>query len=304
MSIEWYKRFHGTAFDPKFKAAAIEARSTRVTAVAVWDATLELASEHEDRGSVSNINLSVIAAGLDLVEDEVRRIWDAFIRLGMIVGERVAKWAKRQGAAAKKLAEAVKPGTIRQRRYRARRAVAESEPELPGLNSVTAVTPGVTEGITVTPDSETEQINKNKRGTPLYPPLAGGDDPMGPHLLIDNTGGKDGRGQRRRRGSELPPDWQPDNDDWCFASSRGHDHEWIDRQAELFRAHHRAKGAVAVDWHECWKSWVLRAADFGRSTGVGGFGGYRSDDNDIVAIGRRILARREAALAGRPVSQL
>jgi hypothetical protein len=44
--MKWYKRFHGTAFDPKFSAAA------------------ELSSASEDRGYVRTIDLRVVAAGL------------------------------------------------------------------------------------------------------------------------------------------------------------------------------------------------------------------------------------------------
>jgi hypothetical protein len=91
---EWYKRFSGTAFDPKFKAAAILAGSERCRALAVWDDALELTSENEDRGSVRNIDLLVLAAGLDLVIDEVKRICDAFVTLGMISLGRIANWAK------------------------------------------------------------------------------------------------------------------------------------------------------------------------------------------------------------------
>jgi hypothetical protein len=167
----WYKRFHGTAYDPKFTAAGLEAQSTHCNALGVWDALLETTSDREeDRGSLANVDLRVVAAGLRLALDEVRRIWNAFVSLGMIAGERVAKWANRQGAAAANLAaKAVKPGTIRQRRLRARRAAAELEPELPGLSvteGVTPVTPGVTEGVTSAADRETERD--------LIPPQRGG----------------------------------------------------------------------------------------------------------------------------------
>ena len=32
----WYKRFHGTAYDPKFTAAGLEAQSTHCNALGVW----------------------------------------------------------------------------------------------------------------------------------------------------------------------------------------------------------------------------------------------------------------------------
>ena len=169
--ITWYKRFHGTAYDPKFTAAGLEAQSTHCNALGVWDALLETTSDREeDRGSLANVDLRVVAAGLRLGLEEVKRIWSAFVSLGMIVGERVAQWAKRQGAAAIKLAQAVSPAAVRQRRYRARRAAAGLEPELPGLESVTeavtGVTPGVTQRVTSAAEEETDRDKIPPRGGP------------------------------------------------------------------------------------------------------------------------------------------
>jgi hypothetical protein len=119
----WYKRFHGTAYDPKFTAAGVEAGSSHCNALGVWDALLETTSEQEeDRGSLANIDLRIVAAGLHLALDEVRRIWSAFVDLGMIEGQRVAKWAKRQGARVAAAAEAVSAAALRTRRWRQKKA--------------------------------------------------------------------------------------------------------------------------------------------------------------------------------------
>src|SRR5262249_3029670 len=123
--ITWYKRFHGTWKDPKFKAAAVIAGTTRCEALSVWDAILDESSESEHRGTIQNVDRRVIAAGLDLAVDVVNRIWDAFVSLGMIAGEQIAAWAKRQGAAVLKLVPRPTPeakprssDAIRQARYR------------------------------------------------------------------------------------------------------------------------------------------------------------------------------------------
>jgi hypothetical protein len=264
---DWYKRFSGTAFDPKFKAAAILARSERCRALAVWDAALELTSENEDRGSVRNIDLLVLAAGLDLVIDEVKRIWDAFVTLGMISLGRIANWAKRQGAGVAKVAKPPTAHALRQRRYVRRRAeddrrsaFAFTEPAKPagvtaGVTQGTPVAEGVTEGVTVTPELESDDI-ENKGGTPLYPPLAGGEDAMRPRLLIDNSGGKDGRGPR---GSRLPIDWQPDPEDWVFATHLGLD---PDDTAAEFRDYWCPKSrARSLDWSAEWRTHCRRKCE-------------------------------------------
>jgi len=170
--ITWYKRFHGTAYDPKFTVVAIEAQSDHCHALGVWDALLETTSDREeDRGSLAKIDLRVVAAGLHLAVDEVKRIWSAFISLGMIAGERVAKWAKRQGAAAAKLAKPVSAAAQRMRRYRRRKAEdhrqgAFSFTEAGVTEGVTRVTPGVTQGVTSAVEEETDRDKIPPRGVP------------------------------------------------------------------------------------------------------------------------------------------
>jgi DnaT DNA-binding domain len=301
----WYKRFHGTAYDPKFTAAATEAGSTHCNALGVWDALLETSSEGEDRGSLAGIDLRVIAAGLHLVVDEVERIWAAFVSLGMIVGQRINKWAKRQGVA---VAKAVSAGAHRMRRYRQRKAadnrqgefafVREGEGSAPPHAARDSVTSGVTAGVTSAAEAESETDYSASRDAESsdMPPAKGAQ-------IIDFREG--GHGRRSRRGrSELAADWQPSADDWRFAAARGHDADWIDRQAALFRAHYRAKGAVAADWNECWNAWVLRSEDFGASGGGGGPGGNRRGRASWLAAAHTVIAKRAAAAASRPLSEL
>jgi hypothetical protein len=170
--ISWFKHYHGAATDPKFLAAADIACSDPALAFAAFGCALEYASKNPDRGSLAGFNPQIVASFYRRSLDEVRRLLAAFAELGMIVGERVAKWAKRQGAAAVKLATAVSSGATRQRRYRARRAAAEREPELPGLaaasvtEGATPVTPGVTERVTSAADRDREQELIPPRGGP------------------------------------------------------------------------------------------------------------------------------------------
>ena len=185
--ITWYKRFHGTAYDPKFTAAAIEAESDHCHALGVWDALLETTSDREeDRGSLAKIDLRVVAAGLHLAIDEVRRIWDAFISLGMIAGERVAKWAKRQGAAVAKLAQAtVSAGAVRTRRWRQKKAVDPRQTEMlfaisGNASSVTSqASPSVTATVTLAADSEGESKREDSSFIKKEVGASGRDAPLG-----------------------------------------------------------------------------------------------------------------------------
>jgi len=102
MKYEWHKQFHGTVSDPKFTAAAEIAGSEHSRAFAVWIGAADFASANQDRGSVHSIDLRILAAGVRLGLDEVKRIWAAFIEL--------------------KLAKAVSAAALRTRRYRQRKA--------------------------------------------------------------------------------------------------------------------------------------------------------------------------------------
>lgn len=206
--MDWYKRYRGTAFDPKFKAVALSAGSTRCNALAVWDATLEFASEHDDRGSVVGLNSLVVASGLDLAVDEVNRILAGFVALGMIAADRIAKWAKRQGVAvaAATAAPILSAAARRTRRYRQRKAEGAREPELPFSQSVTEGVTGVTEGVT-RPVTATTDLDSDKKVTPPGPPQrgvppgsaltrGGSTNARQVEILMPIQGGRDGKRRR------------------------------------------------------------------------------------------------------------
>jgi hypothetical protein len=137
MTMDWYRRYNGTWKDPKFKLAAVMAGAARCETLSVWDAILEESSESEARGALIKVDRRLIAVGLDLAFDLVDRIWDAFVALGMIGGEKISKWVKRQGAAVEKLAQkaaaSLSPAALRQRKRREKIAATTREPEIPGL---------------------------------------------------------------------------------------------------------------------------------------------------------------------------
>src|SRR5262249_40094474 len=124
MKYEWHKQFHGTVFDPKFTAAAEIAGSEHSRAFAVWVAAADFASVNQDRGSVHSIDLRILAAGVRLAWDEIKRIWTAFIELNMIALDRLVGWAEQQGVV--KLAKSGSGSTLRTRRYRQRKAEKEA----------------------------------------------------------------------------------------------------------------------------------------------------------------------------------
>jgi hypothetical protein len=174
MKYEWHKHFHGTVFDPKFTAAAEIAGSEHSRVFAVWIAASDFASVDQDRGSVRSIDLRIVAAGVRLGFDEVKRIWAAFIELNMIALDRLVGWAEQQGVA--KLVKAVSAGAERTRRYRQRKAEearqGQSQPPDPGSEThdpgnasqaSPSVTSGVTESVTVTVEEEGEALREREQ---------------------------------------------------------------------------------------------------------------------------------------------
>jgi hypothetical protein len=54
------------------------------------------ANQAEDRGSIKGLHPAVVAEVCGATVDEIRRLWQAFRELGMLLGERIANWVKRQ----------------------------------------------------------------------------------------------------------------------------------------------------------------------------------------------------------------
>ena len=202
--ITWYKRFHGTWKDPKFKAAANIAGSTRCEALSVWDAILDESSESDHRGTILNVDRRVIAAGLDLAADLVNRIWDAFVELRMIAGEQIAAWAKRQGAAVQKLAKVVSAGAERVRRHRRNKADAARQGALQldeppaALHGQESVTSTVTSTTDLDSDKERIPPGPPQRGAPPGSALTRGGsiNARQVEILMPIQGGRDGKRRR------------------------------------------------------------------------------------------------------------
>jgi hypothetical protein len=302
--ITWCKLHHDFADDAKFLRVS-EITGAKVELVqACFARALCRASSDANRGSTAGIDLDEFAWWFKQPLGLIRSIFDCFEHVSRMIKEgRLANWAKRQGAAAEKLAKTVSAGAERQRRYRRRKAenVRQGEFAFAGNSAsheateehVAGVTSGVTQGVTSPADTETDYSASKRDAESREPP------PAEVVQIIDYQERGHGRrsGKRRSRSTELAPDWRPGDDDWRFAAARGYDADWIDRQAELFRAHYRAKGAVVADWHECWKAWVLRSVDFGASNCGGRSGGSGGGRVSWVAAARQVLAKGTAAAA-------
>lgn len=111
----------------------------------------------------------------------------------------------------------------------------------------------------------------------------------------------------RTRGSRLPSDWKPSEEDWSFALSEGLSVPEVEREAEKFCDYWQARAgpnAVKVDWSKTWRNWIRKSVEDGRgkrnhpngSAHVGPARGFEA----VVAAASRVLTGEQF---GAPVSE-
>jgi hypothetical protein len=68
-----------------------------------------------------------------------------------------------------------------------------------------------------------------------------------------------------RRGSRLPDDWQPSDDETAYAKDHGLIDGDLRNEIEKFRNHWHAKSgkdASKVDWNKTWNNWILKWVEY------------------------------------------
>ena len=91
----WYRAYEGIVTDAKLGEAAMVAECSRSVAIAAWHAILESCASTNDRGRFSTTarRISVILCEPPKV---IEALFSEFASLGMIDGDVVSAWAKRQ----------------------------------------------------------------------------------------------------------------------------------------------------------------------------------------------------------------
>jgi uncharacterized protein YdaU (DUF1376 family) len=141
----------------------------------------------------------------------------------------------------------------------------------------------------------------NARSTDVQPPIT--HDPL-PNThertepdksVLGGAGGK--RAERADRGTRLPDDWSPSDEDRSFAGALG---VAVEREAASFRDYwHSKPGADGrkVNWSATWRNWVRRSSERKQGNGTGS----RTERNGFIVHAER-LAREDAdRAAGRSV---
>ena len=94
--IDWFRWHHGSVTDPKFQLVARKASARFGDVMTVWAFVLEAASADADRGHVGAIDAEAIDLMLGAEDGTTDRILSAMQERGLIDGERISSWDKRQ----------------------------------------------------------------------------------------------------------------------------------------------------------------------------------------------------------------
>lgn len=151
--MQWFRWYHGTATDMKFGRIARQTGQTRERVLFVWAMLLESASDNDTRGTF-DVEPDDIADILNCETDAIALIMDAMRDAGLVDGNTLVSWEKRQPAR--------DDSAARQRKHRARNADVTRTPRDSDA-PVTRVTVLDTET-----DTETETEKKGRaRGARL-----------------------------------------------------------------------------------------------------------------------------------------
>jgi hypothetical protein len=104
--MNWWRAYHGISTDPKYQVVMRHIASHGVTSrhgeirlsdvVAIWVWLIDFSSQNTPRGSIEGIQIDHIAVATGLPDDAVDSILQAFTERGMINGNLLTAFDKRQ----------------------------------------------------------------------------------------------------------------------------------------------------------------------------------------------------------------
>jgi 5-methylcytosine-specific restriction endonuclease McrA len=93
--MNWFRWYHGTTKDPKWRVIAEKAHTTIPNVIAIWAALLENASESPIRGQLSGWNSEDVAACFNVTLETVEAVCNA-MQHKTLTGEAIKAWDTRQ----------------------------------------------------------------------------------------------------------------------------------------------------------------------------------------------------------------
>lgn len=95
-SMQWFRWHHGSVSDPKFKLVARKVGCSTAEVIAVWACILEEASAAEERGLHGGLDFEAIDLDMGLPDGRSNDIYLRMQDRGLVDGEAVCGWDKRQ----------------------------------------------------------------------------------------------------------------------------------------------------------------------------------------------------------------
>ncbi len=122
--MEWFRWYEGSTSDPKFLVVARRCGRPAAFVLAVWAMLLERASSTMPRGSITGFDCESADVLLGMEDGTAEAVLEAMRAKGLVEGERIAAWDKRQSRG---------DGTSSTERVRAyRRRQAAQQDDAPG----------------------------------------------------------------------------------------------------------------------------------------------------------------------------
>ena len=174
--IDWFRWHHGSITDPKFQLVAKKSGARFGDVIAVWAFVLETASADTDRGTIGQIDFEALDFMLGAEDGTAIRILDAMTARGLIAGNRVAAWDKRQPK--------------REREDTGAAARKQKQRELASVGVAFDVTPGHAMSHQVTSREEERREEESKPTNADALVVAGKPAPNCPHQKIIDLYGK------------------------------------------------------------------------------------------------------------------
>ena len=228
----WYRAYEGTVTDAKLGEVALVAECSRSVAIATWHAILESCATVNDGGRIDTTPRRV-AVILGEPPAVIERVFAELTTLGMIVGNVVAAWARRQFQS--------DSSTERSRKHRATKRNVDAT--LQGRSA----TP---------PDTETETEGKEE------------EEDAGAAGERDQLPASDPTPVKRM----IPTEWQPSDEDRAFVAMNTGVPAWtpdrLEHERGSFIDYYRARSVEIGDISAQWRSWVRQAVRLRPGPGI------------------------------------
>jgi hypothetical protein len=183
MTARWFKHHHGMCGDEKWLMVAEASGVNRLAVSHIFERLCEHASAAGDRGSIAGFNPYPAAWWCQIPVELVGHVIEAMRGIGVIVGERLANWSKRQEDDTKRSRPRSK-GALRTAKWRQNRGAASpSVTASPNVTSPSHVTAEETQKVPSSPptgvdDREREGVCAREPDRDVEP--EGRDPPLRP----------------------------------------------------------------------------------------------------------------------------